>query len=207
MFFSAFYFLIYLTLIICKGELYILLKCQRVPTCFRDFWVTPFKIHTPPVEDFGKSVPHGECEFSNVPTFCVIFRFGLSQMEQIFYLEVMVPNRGGLGSQTGRGKILKRPFCPFLSSFFFVSNRPWVAQNQAAHVAIAKTPQRPVRLLCQRCLFTWNIRSPRVKCSLNLPQGCVEFKWSYLFNDSIEEVWLPKVFGWGYRFCLQYLHI
>ena len=43
-------------------------------------------------------------------------------------------------------KILKRPFCPFLSSFFFVSNRPWAAQNQAAHVAIAKTPQRPVRL-------------------------------------------------------------
>ena len=43
-------------------------------------------------------------------------------------------------------KILKRPFCPFLSSFFFASNRPWAAQNQAAHVAIAKTPQRPVRL-------------------------------------------------------------
>ena len=42
--------------------------------------------------------------------------------------------------------ILKRPFCPFLSSFFFVSNRPWAAQNQAAHVAIAKMPQRPVRL-------------------------------------------------------------
>ena len=42
-------------------------------------------------------------------------------------------------------KILERPFLPFLSSFFLVSNRPWAAQNQAAHVAIAKTPQRPVR--------------------------------------------------------------
>ena len=31
-------------------------------------------------------------------------------------------------------KILKRPFCPFLSSFFFVSNRPWAAQHQAAHM-------------------------------------------------------------------------
>ena len=38
------------------------------------------------------------------------------------------------------------PFLPFLSSFFFVSNRPWVAQNQTAHVAIAKMPQRPVCL-------------------------------------------------------------
>ena len=54
--------------------------------------------------------------------------------------------RGWLGSQTGCGKNIKRPFLPFLSSFFFVSNRPWVAQNQAAHVAIAKTPQWPVRL-------------------------------------------------------------
>ena len=43
-------------------------------------------------------------------------------------------------------KILKRPFLAFLSSFFFVSNRPWADQNQAAHVAIAKKPQRPVRL-------------------------------------------------------------
>ena len=46
-------------------------------------------------------------------------------------------------------KILKRPFCPFLSSFFFVSNRPWAAQNQVAHVAIAKMPQQPVRLWLQ----------------------------------------------------------
>ena len=37
-------------------------------------------------------------------------------------------------------------FLPFLSSFFFVINRPWAAQNQAFHVAIAKTPQWPVRL-------------------------------------------------------------
>ena len=43
-------------------------------------------------------------------------------------------------------KTFKRPFLPFLSSFFFVSNRPWAAQNQAAHVTIVKTPQRPVRL-------------------------------------------------------------
>ena len=43
-------------------------------------------------------------------------------------------------------KILKRSFLPFLTSFFFVSNRPWAAQNQAAHVAITKTPQRLVRL-------------------------------------------------------------
>ena len=34
------------------------------------------------------------------------------------------------------------PFLPFLSYFFFVSNRPWAAQNQSVHVAIAKTPQR-----------------------------------------------------------------
>ena len=51
-------------------------------------------------------------------------------------------------------KILKRPFLPFLSSFFFVSNRPWAAHNQAAYdVAIAKTPQRPVRL-CWKTLTT-----------------------------------------------------
>ena len=43
-------------------------------------------------------------------------------------------------------KILKRPFLPFLSSFFFVSNQPWAALNQVAYVAIAKTPRRPVRL-------------------------------------------------------------
>ena len=51
------------------------------------------------------------------------------------------------------------PFLPFLSSFFFVSNRPLAAQNQAAHVAIAKTPQRPVRLCSSWYLllvnFTW----------------------------------------------------
>ena len=34
-------------------------------------WVTPFKIHTPPVEDFGKYTT-GECEISNAPTFCVV---------------------------------------------------------------------------------------------------------------------------------------
>ena len=43
-------------------------------------------------------------------------------------------------------KISKGPFCPFLCSFFFVSNQPWAAQNQAAHVAITKTQQWPVRL-------------------------------------------------------------
>ena len=48
--------------------------------------------------------------------------------------------------KTAVAKILKRPFLPFISSFFFVRNRPWAAQNQAALVAIAKTPQRPVRL-------------------------------------------------------------
>ena len=44
-------------------------------------WATPFKIHTPPVEDFEKSVSQGEHKVSNAPTFCVIFRLGLSQME------------------------------------------------------------------------------------------------------------------------------
>ena len=41
----------------------------------------PFNIDTPPVEDFGKNVPQGECEFSNATTFCVIFRLDLSQRE------------------------------------------------------------------------------------------------------------------------------
>ena len=40
-----------------------------------------------------------------------------------------------------------------------MSNRPWAARNQAAHVAIAKTPQRPVRL-CLRLVFKgdWTYR-------------------------------------------------
>ena len=54
--------------------------------------------------------------------------------------------RGGLGSQTSRGKNIKAALLTFFPSFFFMSNRPCAAQNQAAHVAIAKTPQRPVRL-------------------------------------------------------------
>ena len=58
-------------------------------------------------------------------------------------------DNGGLGSQTGRGKNIKAALLPF--SFIFVSNRPWAAQHQAAHVAIAKAPQRPVRL----CLLTY----------------------------------------------------
>ena len=29
---------------------------------------------------------------------------------------------------------------------------------------------------------TWNSHSPCVKCFLNLPQGCVEFKWSCPFD-------------------------
>ena len=33
-------------------------------------WETPFKIHIPPVEDFGKVCHRGECEFLNAPTFC-----------------------------------------------------------------------------------------------------------------------------------------
>ena len=51
------------------------------------------------------------------------------------------------------------PFLPFPSSFFFVSNRPWAAQNQAAHVAIAKAPQRPVRL-CRWFGSSVNILAP-----------------------------------------------
>ena len=49
------------------------------------------------------------------------------------------PCRGGLGSQTGRGKYIKAA----LFSLFLCE---WAALNQAAHVAIAKMPQRPVRL-------------------------------------------------------------
>ena len=49
-------------------------------------------------------------------------------------------------------KILKQPFLPFLplSSLWVTGpGRPRPeTQNQAAHVAIAKTPQRPVRLWC-----------------------------------------------------------
>ena len=33
-------------------------------------WETPFKIHIPPVEDFGKVCHRGECKFLNAPTFC-----------------------------------------------------------------------------------------------------------------------------------------
>ena len=40
-----------------------------------------FKSVHPPVEDFGKVVPQGECEFSNAPTLGLIFRSGLSQRE------------------------------------------------------------------------------------------------------------------------------
>ena len=56
------------------------------------------------------------------------------------------------------------PFLPFLSSFFFVSNRPWAAQNKAAHVAIAKTPQRPVRLCLYRHLFKHYLMSVCNEC-------------------------------------------
>ena len=62
-------------------------------------------------------------------------------------------------------KILKRPFCPFLSSFFFVSNRPWAAQNQVAHVVIAKTPQRPVCIwqyqVCCSAIINGNSRNKK----------------------------------------------
>ena len=42
------------------------------------------------------------------------------------------------------------PFSPF-SFLFLLCDRPWATQNQVAvaHVAIAKTPQRPVRLCIQ----------------------------------------------------------
>ena len=48
---------------------------------------TPFEIHKLSEEDFGKVYHRGECEFSNAPTFCVIFRLGLSR-GVFFYLEV-----------------------------------------------------------------------------------------------------------------------
>ena len=34
-----------------------------------------------PCRRFWKSVPQGECEFSNTPAFCVIFRLDLMQRE------------------------------------------------------------------------------------------------------------------------------
>ena len=51
------------------------------------YWATPFEIHTPPVEDFGKVYRRWECEFSNAPIFCIIFRLGLLQRVFIFYSE------------------------------------------------------------------------------------------------------------------------
>ena len=42
-----------------------------------------------------------------------------------------------------------------------MSNRPWAARNQAAHVAIAKTPQRPVRLCMIVCSREADITRPR----------------------------------------------
>ena len=79
-------------------------------------------------------------------------------------------------------KILKWPFLPFLSSFFFVSNQPWAAQNQAAHVAIAKTPQRLVRL-CIACLFDsfvsrWSINEGITSMAWQVLKGL--FDWLIL---------------------------
>ena len=42
---------------------------------------SPFKIHTPLWKILGKCLTEEGCEFSNIPTFCVIFRLGLSQSE------------------------------------------------------------------------------------------------------------------------------
>ena len=55
-----------------------------------------------------------------------------------------ISHRGRLGSQTGRGKNIKAVLSLLSFLFLLVSNQPRAAQNQAAHVAIAKTPQRPV---------------------------------------------------------------
>ena len=41
-----------------------------------------------PCGRFRKIVLQGECEFSNEPTFCVIFEFDLSQREEVLLLEV-----------------------------------------------------------------------------------------------------------------------
>ena len=48
--------------------------------CVDIYWATPFKIHTPPLEDLDKCTT-GKREFFNAPSFCVIFRSGLSQRE------------------------------------------------------------------------------------------------------------------------------
>ena len=43
---------------------------------------TPFKINTPPVENFGKVCHRGGVNFQmHRSTFCVIFRLGLSERE------------------------------------------------------------------------------------------------------------------------------
>ena len=50
-------------------------------------WATPFKIHTPPVEDFEKLYHRGVWIFKYSYLLCD-FETGLSQGEQMFYLEV-----------------------------------------------------------------------------------------------------------------------
>ena len=117
--------------------------------------------------------------------------------------------RGGLGSQTSHGKNIKAALSLSSFLFFFVSNRPWAAQNQAAHVAIVKTPQRPVRL--------WLWGSTHKFMIMNLTQG-VEFNpqiydhgydtrdgsggspnnlWSSILHSGIEVGFTPQIYDYG----------
>ena len=93
--------------------------------------------------DFDEKVNRGE-DLRWVGSRCPLMRALRKRAMSAVY-----GGQGGPVLKPAVAKILKQPFCPFLSSIFFVSNRPWAAQNQAAHVAIAKTPQRPV------CLWWW----------------------------------------------------
>ena len=80
------------------------------------YWATPFEIHTSPVEDFGKVYHRGECKFSNAPTFCVIFKSGLSQSK--YFIENLRVLSGKVG--TGMHGPDRVPFRPLRLLFYWI---------------------------------------------------------------------------------------
>ena len=92
-----------------------------------EHWATPFKIHTPPVEDF---ILHWECEFSNalpsVGFFNKVYHRGskyfIEMPNELIYLELTLPlkemflksSTGGVWNSNG----VSSPFCQKQSGKF-----------------------------------------------------------------------------------------
>ena len=105
---------------------------------------TPFKIYSPPGEDFGKVYHRGECEFTNAHTFYVIFRLGLSP-EQVsaefisakwaYLLEIYTPPEEDvfLNSSTGDVYIFQFNFL-CVEAIYIAWHWSWVKNNTSMDI-------------------------------------------------------------------------